>query len=203
MMTEEQINELVDVIKAKLTYQARKELDDDEFAVPGKRKLPINDEAHVRNAWDEVEYTEDLTDEERAEAKKKILAKAKKLGIDTSDWKDEKVKKAAIFMPFEKADEELGIIFGTINKADVEDAQGHTIPAKDLERALYTYVAKSRLVEDTHGDEIPGDIVAAWMFPDGSAKIGFKPSDPEVFEKAKEGEYVGFSIGGIGRLIDE
>lgn len=199
ILTDDQITELVDVIKAKLSAADRKDLKDSDFAVPDKRELPIHDEEHVKLAWDMVDKTKDLTDAERKEAKKRILAKAKELGVDTSDWK---IEKAAIFMPFEKADDELGIIFGTINKADVEDAAGHTIPSKDLERALYAYVAKSRRVEDTHGAEIPGDIVAAWMFPDGSAKIGFKPDDAEVFEKAKSGEYVGFSIGGIGRLIE-
>lgn len=202
MLGESEVQEIVNVIKAKLTAAQRKNLKDEEFAVPDKRMLPMHDEEHVKMAWDMVDKTEDLTDTERKEAKKRIIARAKEMGMDTSDWKTDTVQKAAIFMPFEKADEELGIIFGTINKADVEDNVGHTIPAKDLERALYEYVAKSRRVEDTHQNEIPGDIVAAWMFPDGSAKIGFRPSDPEVFQKAKQGEYVGFSIGGIGQLVD-
>ncbi|GMA50137.1 hypothetical protein GCM10025857_14940 [Alicyclobacillus contaminans] len=202
MLSDKAIDEIVSIIKAKLTAAERKDLQDSDFAVPDKRELPIHDAEHVRLAWDMVDKTKDLTAEEKAEAKKRILARAKELGIDTSDWKTDEVKKAAIFVPFEKADEELGVIFGTINKADVEDADGHTIPAKELERALYDYVAKCRVVKDTHGDELPGDIVAAWMFPDGSAKIGFRPSDPEVFEKAKRGEYVGFSIGGFGQLVD-
>jgi hypothetical protein len=35
---------------AKLTYKAKKALPKSVFAVPGKRKYPIEDKAHARNA---------------------------------------------------------------------------------------------------------------------------------------------------------
>jgi len=35
---------------AKLTYKQRKRLPDSAFAIPSKRKYPIQDEAHARNA---------------------------------------------------------------------------------------------------------------------------------------------------------
>lgn len=35
---------------AKLTYSARKKLDTSKFAIPAKRKYPIQDIAHARNA---------------------------------------------------------------------------------------------------------------------------------------------------------
>jgi hypothetical protein len=69
-----------------LTKQQRDALKDDEFAVPGKRKLPIHDEKHVNMAWDMVDNTKDLTDEERKEARSRILKKAHELGIDTKNW---------------------------------------------------------------------------------------------------------------------
>ena len=34
----------------KLTYKEKKELPDSEFAVPGERKYPIEDETHARDA---------------------------------------------------------------------------------------------------------------------------------------------------------
>lgn len=73
-------------ILAKLDKEARDALPEDQFAVPGKRKLPINDERHVRLAWDMVERTQGLTDEERSTARHRILQRAKDLGIDTTDW---------------------------------------------------------------------------------------------------------------------
>lgn len=69
-----------------LTTETRNSLPDSDFAVPGKRKLPMHDEKHVRLAHDMVDRTQGLTDEERAEARRRIMERAHNLGIDTGDW---------------------------------------------------------------------------------------------------------------------
>lgn len=69
-----------------LSKQERDALPADDFAVPGKRALPIVDQKHVAMAWSQVGRTSGLSDAERAEARKRILSRAKKLGMDTSDW---------------------------------------------------------------------------------------------------------------------
>lgn len=69
-----------------LSAEQRKALPDSDFAVPGKRALPISDARHVRMAWSQVDHTHGLTDDERTEARKRIRAKATKLGVDTSGW---------------------------------------------------------------------------------------------------------------------
>ncbi|MCF8566904.1 hypothetical protein LLE49_19480 [Alicyclobacillus tolerans] len=69
-----------------LTKEQRDKLKDSDFAVPGKRELPIHNKTHIKLAWDMVDRTKDLTAEERKEARKNILAAAKKMGMDTSDW---------------------------------------------------------------------------------------------------------------------
>lgn len=69
-----------------LTKDQRNALPESDFAVPGKRKLPMHDATHVRLAHDMVERTQDLTSEERAEARRRILHKAKELGVDTTEW---------------------------------------------------------------------------------------------------------------------
>jgi hypothetical protein len=76
-----------------LSKKERDALPDSDFAVPGKRKLPINDKRHVKLAWDMVDRTEGLTPEEKKTARARILRKAKSLGVDTSNW--DKVKAAA------------------------------------------------------------------------------------------------------------
>ena len=58
----------------------------DDYAVPGKQRLPIKDATHTRLAWDMVDRTEGLSSEERAIARRRILARARELGIDTSGW---------------------------------------------------------------------------------------------------------------------
>lgn len=69
-----------------LTTEQRDALPSDDFAVPEKRALPIHDETHVKLAHSQVDRTEGLSPEEKAEAKRRISDKAKALGIDTSGW---------------------------------------------------------------------------------------------------------------------
>ncbi|WP_234775184.1 DUF6582 domain-containing protein [Paraburkholderia tropica] len=77
-----------------LSKEERDKLPAEHFAVPGKRKLPINDETHTRLAWDMVDRTQGLTHQERKEARANIQRRAKELGIDTSEW--DKVHAAAM-----------------------------------------------------------------------------------------------------------
>ncbi|MFG1388817.1 DUF6582 domain-containing protein [Xanthobacter versatilis] len=73
-------------IAARLDKEARDALPAEHFAVPGKRKLPINDERHVRMAWDMVDRTQGVTPDEKAAARHRILHRANELGLDTTDW---------------------------------------------------------------------------------------------------------------------
>jgi hypothetical protein len=69
-----------------LTTKKRDNLSDKDFAVPGKRALPIHDEVHVRMAHSMLDKTKGLTPAEKKEAQSRILKKAKELGMDTSNW---------------------------------------------------------------------------------------------------------------------
>lgn len=73
-------------LHAELTAAQRDALDDNEFAVPGKRELPMKDRRHVKLAWDMVDRTEGLTDDEKREARRRILRRAKRLKVDTRGW---------------------------------------------------------------------------------------------------------------------
>src|SRR5580692_7618796 len=71
---------------AKLTKGTRDALPAEDFAVPGKRALPMHDADHVRMGWDMVSKTKDLTPEERKEARTRLRERAKRFGIDTKAW---------------------------------------------------------------------------------------------------------------------
>jgi hypothetical protein len=71
---------------AALETSTRDNLNDEQFAVPGKRKLPIENEKHIRLAWDLLDDTEGLTAEEKAAAKTRILHAARDHDMDVSDW---------------------------------------------------------------------------------------------------------------------
>lgn len=70
-----------------LTKAQRDRLPGSDFAVPGKRALPIHDANHVRMAWNMVSDTKGLSDAERSSARDRILTRAHDLGISTADWR--------------------------------------------------------------------------------------------------------------------
>lgn len=72
-----------------LSAAERDKMPADQFAVPSKRELPLHDRRHIKLAWDMVDRTKGLSDEERKTARERILAAAKKVGLDTDDWEKE------------------------------------------------------------------------------------------------------------------
>ena len=81
---------------AELDTDDRKKLGKRQFAYGdrgGTGHLPINDEAHVRNAiarWNQTDFPSKTAKEQ---ARRKILAAARRHGIDVAD--DDKVAKPA------------------------------------------------------------------------------------------------------------
>lgn len=73
----------------KLSTAKREKLPDSEFACPIDRKLPINDAAHVRDAMARFDQVTSTNCHPEA-AKKRILAAAKRFGIDVKEF--QKVK---------------------------------------------------------------------------------------------------------------
>jgi hypothetical protein len=65
-------------------------LEDQEFAFPAERKEPLNDARHVRNAIARFDQVEGVSDEERDQAWKRILAAAKRYDVEVSesDWRE-------------------------------------------------------------------------------------------------------------------
>lgn len=61
-----------------------------EFAFPGERKEPLTNARHVRNAIARFNQVEGVSDAERDEAWKRILAAAKRYDVDVSEssWRE-------------------------------------------------------------------------------------------------------------------
>jgi hypothetical protein len=70
---------------AKLTAVKRERLPASLYACPIDRKLPINDAAHVRNAMARFDQVISA-DCHPAEARRRILAAAKKYGVDVTEF---------------------------------------------------------------------------------------------------------------------
>lgn len=68
----------------------RKSLPDTVYAFPGKRKEPLTDASHVRNAIARFDQVKDVSDADREQAFHNIQAAAKHFGIDVPEtrWQD-------------------------------------------------------------------------------------------------------------------
>jgi hypothetical protein len=66
------------------------DLAQNEFAFPTERKEPLTDARHVRNAIARFDQVEGVSDAERDQAWKRILAAAKRYGVEVSEssWRD-------------------------------------------------------------------------------------------------------------------
>ena len=65
-------------------------LEDEEFAFPKERKEPLTDARHVRSAIARFDQVEGVSDAERDQAWKRILAAAKRYDVEVSesDWRE-------------------------------------------------------------------------------------------------------------------
>ena len=70
---------------ARMSYQQKKRLSSTDYACPRDKKLPINDAAHVRNAMARFNQVESKFCHPTV-ARRRILAAAKKYGVDTKDF---------------------------------------------------------------------------------------------------------------------
>jgi hypothetical protein len=73
-----------------LSTAEKDRLADNEFAFPEERKEPLTDAKHVRNAIARFDQVEGVSDAERDQAWKRILAAAKRFDVEVSesDWRD-------------------------------------------------------------------------------------------------------------------
>ncbi|GIH04518.1 hypothetical protein Rhe02_25850 [Rhizocola hellebori] len=74
----------------ELSTKERNDLPDSVFAFPDKRKEPLTDADHVRNALARFDQVEDVTDKERDLAFQNILVAAEHYDVDVSEssWQE-------------------------------------------------------------------------------------------------------------------
>ena len=74
----------------KLDQADRDKLTASQYAFPKQRKEPLQNASHVRNAVARFDQVEDVTDDERDEAWKRIKAAAKKfdIALEERSWRE-------------------------------------------------------------------------------------------------------------------
>jgi acyl-CoA reductase-like NAD-dependent aldehyde dehydrogenase len=76
----------------------RNAMTDGQYAFPRERKEPLNDASHVRNAIARFDQVRDVTDEERAEAFRRIKRAADRFGIEMSETRWQELGKPSATM---------------------------------------------------------------------------------------------------------
>lgn len=73
-----------------LSTAEENEMSKSEFAFPEQKKEPLSDARHVRNAVARFNQVEGVSDKQRDEAWKRILAAARKYDVEITenDWRD-------------------------------------------------------------------------------------------------------------------
>jgi uncharacterized protein DUF6582 len=76
--------------EAGLSTAEKDELPGKDFAFPKKRKEPLTDARHVRNAIARFDQVEGVTDKERDEAWRRILRAAKRFDVEVNEesWRE-------------------------------------------------------------------------------------------------------------------
>jgi hypothetical protein len=75
---------------SELDQKKRDSIENEQFAFPKERKEPIQNAAHVRNAIARFNQVEGVSDGERDAAWKRIVAAAKKFGVEVKEksWRE-------------------------------------------------------------------------------------------------------------------
>lgn len=120
---------------------------------------------------------------------------------------------------FFKVDESQRLIIGwaivsKIDGKDHFDLQGDHIPEASMLKAAKDFMKNSRVAKEMHQGDPIGNVVFAFPMTTDIAKslnittgqtgllLAIEPEDDEMLEKARLGEFTGFSIGG-SRIEDE
>lgn len=116
-------------------------------------------------------------------------------------------------VPIAKADKWRQIVYGVVLSPDEIDTQGDTMSAEEIEKSAHGWMATSRIIGSEHGKPIDAVPVESFIAPveikgnelkgiepikQGAWVMGVKINDPHEWQQVLDGEYTGFSVGGLG-----
>lgn len=153
-------------LKETLDAAAREDLGASDFAYidsQGGKHLPINDEAHVRAAMARWNQTTFESDEAKQAAKRKIIAAARKFGIEVSpDFAEKAADLSALAGSYEQ-------LVGSLNAA--LNAYNPFGPSDRFAYVGATYADHCKAYQHANGEGHWYD-VAFTQSPDGTVKLG-------------------------------
>ena len=109
---------------------------------------------------------------------------------------------------FIKKEEEKKLVYGVVLEPDSIDLQGDVISSEEIERSAHNYMINSRMIGYRHNSVADARVVESYIYnyDDGDIKKGswvivVKIFNDELWEKVKNSEINGFSIGGYGNRV--
>lgn len=106
------------------------------------------------------------------------------------------------------------VVYGVILSPDEVDLQGDIMSAEEIEKTAHNYMEEARKIKRRHKDGIDALPVESYIAPmdlhfndgpygpsivkKGAWVMGVKVYDPREWEKVESGEYMAFSVGGMG-----
>lgn len=130
-----------------------------------------------------------------------------------NDTRVEKILKSERIVPILKASKHKQIVYGVVIEPDTIDAQDDVMEAHEIEAAAHRYLTKSRVVGGEHSKPIMAEPLESFIAPQdfemtgqngpqlvkkGSWVLGVRINDPKEWQKVLDGDYTGFSVGGLG-----
>lgn len=118
------------------------------------------------------------------------------------------------FVPIMKMNKAKQIVYGVVLSPDELDLQDDIMGADDIEKTAHEYLEKHRVVGSSHEKPISAFPVESYIAPQdmewtdsqygpqkikkGAWVLGVKIIDPKEWQKVINGDYAGFSVGGMG-----
>lgn len=113
----------------------------------------------------------------------------------------------ALYVPIVRRDAVEQKVWGIVLAPDVEDEDGHTVDADEIERVAHRFMEMSRAIDVEHGGVYP-DIVPVESFivrapgyvlngvevPVGAWVLASHIKSPEIWARVESGELCGYSL---------
>ena len=116
-------------------------------------------------------------------------------------------------VPIKKTDAERQIVYGEVYVPNEKDTDGNFMTAAEIEKMAHGFmeaVRVQKIDKEHNGSTVEGVVVESFIarkgdpdFTEGAWVLGTKVTKAETWEAIKKGEITGYSIAGMGVLIEE
>lgn len=122
----------------------------------------------------------------------------------------QRFKSEGRYVKFASLDLEKQVVYGIVLEPDMVDKQGDIISKEEIEKAAWKYALTPMVIGSGHKKQAKAKPVETYLAPvdfelggqtvkKGSWVLAVKVMDTELWQLVKDGDFMGFSIGAMGR----